>query len=100
MALSTETLDVLYMRNGLVKFHQPADSLQCEYDHCIYDFARAIEAEVRKDDEALIRQMLDAAIAIYPHLNGLAVASDQALLLLQQQIAVITAARARLEKAP
>ncbi|WP_171012322.1 hypothetical protein [Acidovorax sp. NB1] len=45
--------------------------------------------------------MLDAAIAIYPHLNGLAVASDQALVLLQQQIAVITAARDRLqEKAP
>lgn len=62
--------------------------------------ARAIEAEVRQDDEALIRQMLEAAIAIYPHLNGLAVRSDEALALLQQQISAITAARARLEKAP
>ncbi len=66
----------------------------------IESFARSVEAEVRKDDEALIRQMLEAAIAIYPHLSGLAVASDEALSLLQQQISVIAAARARLEKAP
>ena len=49
MALTTEQIDVLYMRNGLGKFHQPVDSLQCEYDHCIHDFARAIEAEARRD---------------------------------------------------
>ena len=60
MALSTETLDVLYMRNGLGKFHRPADSWQCEYDHCIHDFARAIEAEVRKQDDALILQLVEA----------------------------------------
>lgn len=60
MALTTEQIDVLYMRNGLGKFHQPVDSLQCEYDHCIHDFARAIEAEVRKDDEALIRHLVEA----------------------------------------
>lgn len=60
MALTTEQIDVLYMRNGLGKFHLPAAPLQCEYDHCIYDFARAIEAEVRKQDDALIQQMLEA----------------------------------------
>ena len=60
MALSTETLDVLYMRNGLGKFHQPAGSLQCEYDRCIHDFAHAIEAEVRKQDTELIRQLVEA----------------------------------------
>lgn len=59
MALTTEQIDVLYMRNGLGKFHQPVDSLQCEYDHCIHDFARAIEAEVRKQDDALIQQLLE-----------------------------------------
>lgn len=60
MALTTEQIDVLYMRNGLGKFHLPAAPLQYEYDHCIHDFARAIEAEVHKQDTELIRQMLEA----------------------------------------
>lgn len=82
MALTPEQIDVLYMRNGLGKFHQPVDSLQCEYDHCIHDFASAIEAEVRKQDTELIRQMLEAleTAGVYPP-------SSQA---------AITAARARL----
>ena len=84
MALSTETLDVLYMRNGLGKFHRPADSWQCEYDHCIHDFARAIEAEVRKQDDALILQMLEALEKV-----------DQAMPFPVARQA-ITAARARL----
>ena len=48
-------------------------------------FARAVEAEVRKQDEALIRQMLDALTAPYDgvKLHGI-------------QMAAITAARARL----
>ena len=48
-------------------------------------FARAIEAEVRKQDDALIRQMLDALTAPYDgvKLHGI-------------QMAAITAARARL----
>ena len=48
-------------------------------------FARAIEAEVRKQDEALLRQMLDALTAPYDgvKLHGI-------------QMAAITAARARL----
>ena len=48
-------------------------------------FARAIEAEVHKQDEALIRQMLDALTAPYDgvKLHGI-------------QMAAITAARARL----
>ena len=51
----------------------------------IFEFARAIEAEVRKQDEALIRQMLDALTAPYDgvKLHGI-------------QMAAITAARARL----
>ncbi len=60
MVLNTETIEVLYMRNGLGRFHLSAAPLQCEYDHCIHDFARAIEAEVRAQDEALIRQLVEA----------------------------------------
>ena len=48
-------------------------------------FARAVEAEVRKQDDALIRQMLDALTAPYDgvKLHGI-------------QMVAITAARARL----
>ena len=51
-------------------------------------FARAIEAEVRKDDEALIRQMLEALDGVHAgeHQGGV----DEA----------ITAGRARLEGKP
>lgn len=59
--------------------------------------ARAIEAEVRKDDEALIRQMLGAVdlgkkLALT---GGVFTPPELALL-----TAASTAARARLEKAP
>ena len=55
----------------------------------LHNFARAIEAEVRKQDEALIRQMLDALTAPYDgvKLHGI-------------QMAAITAARARLRVKP
>lgn len=50
-------------------------------------FARAIEAEVRKQDEALIRKMLEAlGVATTP------LAKDR-----QEVLSAITAARARLE---
>ena len=52
-------------------------------------FARAIEAEARKDDESLIRQMLEALTA---PVDG------EALHALH--MSAIAAARARLEKAP
>lgn len=47
-------------------------------------FARAIEAEVRKDDEALIRQLVEAL-------------ESQCGVRDQEESAAITAARARLE---
>lgn len=53
-------------------------------------FARAIEAEVRKDDESLIRQMLEA----------LEFEAGNWKLVPELTQAAITAARARLEKAP
>ena len=51
----------------------------------LFRFGYAVEAEVRKQDEALIRQMLDALTAPYDgvKLHGI-------------QMAAITAARARL----
>ena len=52
--------------------------------------ARAIEAEVRKDDESLIRQMLGA----------LEFEAGNWKLVPELTQAAITAARARLEKAP
>lgn len=58
----------------------------------VHTFARAIEAEVRKDDEALIRQMLEA-------LEWLHLGASQAGLS-RDPMAAITAARSRLEKAP
>lgn len=60
-------------------------------------FARAIEAEVRKDDEALIRQ-LEEAVELGKKLaltGGVFTPPELALL-----TAASTAARARLEKAP
>ena len=36
------------------------EQLWCEYPSCEIAFARAIEAEVRKQDDALIQQMHDA----------------------------------------
>lgn len=58
----------------------------------IESFARSVEAEVRKDDESLIRQMLEA-------LEWLHFGASQAGLS-RDPMAAITAARARLEKAP
>lgn len=55
-------------------------------------FARAIEAEVRKDDEALIRQMLEALEWLHFGASQAGLSRDPA--------EAITAARARLEKAP
>lgn len=55
-----------------------------------FDFARAIEAEARKDDEALILQLVEAlegSIAI-------------TMVKIDQRNAAITAGRARLEGKP
>ena len=56
----------------------------------VHTFARAIEAEVRKQDEALIRQMFDA----------LAYSTDHDHPHYEDQIAALDAARARLEDKP
>ena len=55
----------------------------------LFGFARAIEAEVRKQDDALIRQMLES---MYWTAHELAISEDEA----PGYFAAITAARARL----
>ena len=55
------------------------------------EFARAIEAEVRKDDEALIRQMLESMCWAA---RVMTISEDEA----PGYFAAITAARARLEQ--
>ena len=57
-------------------------------------FASAIEAEVRKQDEALIRQMLEALENSSPHTDRSFVWKDGKWQ--NQRSAAITAARARL----
>ena len=54
-------------------------------------FARAIEAEVRKDDEALIRQMMESMCWAA---RVMTISEDEA----PGYFAAITAARARLEQ--
>lgn len=80
MALTTEQIDAeAFARWGEMK---GAPLAMCR------GFARAVEAEVRKDDEALIRQMLEV-------LEWLHLGASQAGLS-RDPMAAITAARARL----
>ena len=59
-------------------------------DNGEFDFARAIEAEVRKQDDALILQLVEALeVATTP------LAADR-----QEVLRAVTAARARLEGKP
>lgn len=58
--LSKCAIDTLYMRSGLDQFHIPDATREFTYDKCIYDFARAIEEDIRKQDDQVIRQLLEA----------------------------------------
>jgi hypothetical protein len=62
----------------------------------IYGITRAIESEVRKDDEALIRQMLDALENSSPHTDRSFAWKDEKWQ--NQRTAAIAATRARLEQ--
>ena len=72
----------------------------------IESFVRSVEAEVRKDDEALIRQMLEALEKSNSEWKELADSGDAGYWKAEDQThyqrseAAITAARDRLEKAP
>lgn len=92
MALSDEQIDaVTLLQWGEMKGHPLAA-------HRAY--ARAIEAEVRKQDEALIRQMLGALEQALPELRGMALFSQTAESLAEAHDKSITAARLRLEGKP
>lgn len=60
MALTPEQIYGLRVRSGLDAFRPMKEHWQAKDDDAAYRFARAIEAEVRKDDEALIRQLVEA----------------------------------------
>lgn len=90
MALS-EQIEALAKKHGATSYRNRADT-----QHPAYGFTPTqllnLLAEVRKDDEALIRQMLEA-------LEWLHLGASQAGLS-RDPMAAITAARSRLEKAP
>lgn len=87
MALSDERIDDLAQNYGL-------DWLDYE------PFARAIEAEVRKDDETLIRQLVEALEASLPDMRGLGLISPTVAEHADKHASAITAGRARLEGKP
>lgn len=64
----------------------------------VRSLGRFVEVEVRKQDEALIRQMLDAVVGV----KDLSMGGELALWTVEfdRMLAAINAARARLEKAP
>ena len=85
MALTPELIYGLRVRSGMDAFRPLKEHWQAKDDDATYRFARAVEAEVHKDDEALIRQLVEALeradkISGYPNNK-----------------AIITAGRARLE---
>lgn len=94
MALSKCALDTIYVRSGLSQFHILDDTREFVYEKCVYDFARAIEAEVRKQDEALIRQCMEALECAGAYT---ALIDDYSLAAIQE---AYKAARARLEGRP
>ena len=95
MALTPDQIYGLRVRSGMDAFRPMKEHWQAKDDDAAYRFARAIEAEVRKDDEALIRQMLEALETCDESdgYTGLRQFFDD-----KAVEAAITAARARLEQ--
>lgn len=60
MALTTEQIYGLRVRSGMDAFRSMKEHWQAKDDDATYHFARAIEAEVRKQDTELIRQLVKA----------------------------------------
>lgn len=48
VGLTGEERHGLYRRVGLSKYHQPDSEVQYEYDRCLDDYARAIEAKLKE----------------------------------------------------
>ena len=96
MALSDEVIDRVRCNTDIPQATD-CDNLRLTKQH-MRVFARAIEAEVRKQDDALIRQMLEAMQA----LNKLALTGEPVLWTAEfdRARAVADAARLRLEGKP
>ena len=60
MALTPEQIYGLRVRSGMDAFRPMKEHWQAKDDDAAYRFARTIETEVRKQDDALILQMHDA----------------------------------------
>lgn len=60
MALTPEQIYGLRVRSGMDAFRPMKEHWQAKDDDAVYRFARAIKDEVRKQDEALIRQLVEA----------------------------------------
>lgn len=67
--------------------------------HPALHLARAVEAATLATVTPLVREMVEAMIATYPDLNGLAVMSNEALERVNKHANAITAARAFLSGA-
>ncbi|PUA95466.1 hypothetical protein C8C99_0266 [Acidovorax sp. 107] len=88
MALSDE-LEALAKRHGALSYRNRADTQNPAFGFSVAGL-ESLLAEVRKDDEALIRRLLEALVSP---------GGEHALL--RERVAVVKAARARLqEKAP
>ena len=71
MALTPEQIYGLRVRSGMDAFRPMKEHWQAKDDDAAYRFARAIEAEVRKDDEVLIRQLTDLVQAQHDYIMAL-----------------------------
>lgn len=98
MALTPEQIYGLRVRSGMDAFRPMEEHWQGKDDDATYRFARAIEAEVRKQDTELIRQMLDALENSSPHTDRSFAWKDGKWQ--NQRTAAIAAARARLGGKP
>lgn len=47
VVLKLEEIYSIYLKSGLGKFHLSDGVMECEYERCIYDFARGIEKAIR-----------------------------------------------------
>lgn len=59
MALTLEQIYGLRVRSGMDAFRPMEEHWQGKDDYATYRFARTIEAEVRKQDDALILQLVE-----------------------------------------
>ena len=89
MALTPDQIYGLRVRSGMDAFRPMKEHWQAKDDDATYLFTQTIEAEVRKDDEALIWQLVDAPEGVVTQVKYY-----------EPVTAAIAAARARLEEKP